>query len=336
MTHRDRIKTIIARRAADRCGFWLGNPDPETWPALLRHFGVPDAEALRRQLGDDYRWIMAGDYRHPEGRRAFARGDAEKHGLGVAGPLAACETVADIERYDWPDSRWLDFTGAVAALGRAGDVYRAGGMWCCHFDTLRNLFGFEECLVKMHTHPDVIEAALDHIGRFFHEGNRRCFELAGGELDALFFGNDMGTQLDLMISPAHFARFLLPHFRRLIELAHGHGLQVILHSCGAIHRIIGPLIDAGLDGLHPLQAQAANMDAATLARDFGGRIAFVGGVDTQDLLTNATPDQVRTEVRRLKRLLGPSFVVSPSHETILPNVPPANVQAMAEAAVEDS
>ena len=76
------------------------------------------------------------------------------------------------------------------------------------------------------------------------------------------------------------------------------------------------------------------MDAETLARDLKGRIAFLGGIDTQALLVNATPEEVKEEVRRVKKLLGPRLIVSPSHEALLPNVPPENVQAMAEAALE--
>jgi len=75
------------------------------------------------------------------------------------------------------------------------------------------------------------------------------------------------------------------------------------------------------------------MDAETLARDYKGRIAFLGGIDTQDLLVNGTPDDIRADVRRVKALLGPSLIVSPSHEALLPNVPPENVLAMAEEAV---
>jgi len=127
----------------------------------------------------------------------------------------------------------------------------------------------------------------------------------------------------------------MPWFRRFTEQAHRRGYQVIVHSCGSIHRFIDRLIGSGVNCLHPLQAKARNMDAATLARDFKGRIAFLGGIDTQDLLVNGTAEEVKAEVRRVKRLLGPCLIVSPSHEALLPNVPPQNVQAMAEAALED-
>ena len=112
------------------------------------------------------------------------------------------------------------------------------------------------------------------------------------------------------------------------------GYQVILHSCGSVYKVIERLIAAGVECLHPLQARAANMDAETLARDFKGRIAFLGGIDTQELLVHGTPAEVKADVRRVKKLLGPCLIVSPSHEALLPNVPPENVVAMAEAALE--
>jgi uroporphyrinogen decarboxylase len=138
----------------------------------------------------------------------------------------------------------------------------------------------------------------------------------------------------LICGPKQFDEFVMPWFRRFTDQGHAHGYQVILHSCGSIHRVIDRLIDAGVDCLHPLQALAANMDAATLARDFRGRIAFLGGIDTQQLLVHGTPEEVKADVRRVKELLGPALIVSPSHEALLPNVPPENVLAMAEAALE--
>ena len=153
-------------------------------------------------------------------------------------------------------------------------------------------------------------------------------------VDGFFFGNDFGTQLDLICGPTQFDQFVMPWFRRFTEQGHRHGHQVLLHSCGSVYKVINRLIDAGVDCLHPLQALAAHMDAETLAREFKGRIAFMGAIDTQQLLVHGTPAEVKAEVRRVKALLGPRLIVSPSHEAILPNVPPQNVAAMAEAALE--
>ena len=60
----------------------------------------------------------------------------------------------------------------------------------------------------------------------------------------------------------------------------------------------------------------------------------IGGVDTQQLLPFGTLREVRDEVRRLRDIFGSNYIVSPSHESLLPNVPPENIEAMAEAAME--
>lgn len=337
MNSRERIRAIIARSPADRVGFWLGNPHPDTWPIYHAYFGTTTQEEVQRKLGDDFRWIcpqfLPSTYRHPEGRAMFDLG-IKKTAHGQSGPFADCEDVREVEAYEWPRVEYLDFTETLEALRNAGDFYRASGMWTSFYHDVMNLFGMESYMVKMYTHPDVVHAVTDHVCQFYYDANERFFAEAGDLIDGFFFGNDFGTQLDLICGPKQFDEFILPWFRRFTEQGHRHGYQVILHSCGSIYKVIDRLIDAGVDCLHPLQAKARNMEAERLAREFKGRIAFLGGVDTQELLIKATPAQVKEEVRRLKALLGPHYIVSPSHEALLPNVPPENVVAMAEAALE--
>lgn len=334
---RDVVRAIIDRRPAPRIGFWLGNPHPDTWPLLHRYFGTKSDEELRRKLGDDFRWIspqlQPSAYKHPVGRKIFDS-EGKKGPKGGAGPLADCESMAAVEKFPWPETDYLDLSESVAALQAAGEFYRAGGFWCPFFHDVMDLFGMESYLVKMYTHPEVVSAVTDRVCRFYLEANDLLYKKGGDIIDGFFFGNDFGSQLDLLLSPALFDRFVLPWVRRLSEQAHARGFQVILHSCGSIHRVIDRLIEAGVNCLHPLQARARNMDAESLARDFGGKIAFMGGIDTQRVLNCGTPACVKDEVRRVKDLLGPHLIISPSHEAILPDVPPQNVAAMAEATLE--
>lgn len=331
---RDLIRRLVAGEPVERCGFWLGNPHSDTWPILHQHFGTSTEEELRQKLNDDCRWICPqfydDAYQDPEGRELFdASLDREKHALH---PLADCEDPAELEAFPWPDPKYLNFDSCLKDLREAGDVYRLSGFWTCFYHNLMDLFGMEEYMVKMYTHPEVVEAVTNRVCEFYYEANERFFPEAGDMVDAFFFGNDFGTQSGLICGPDQFRQFILPWFRRFTEQGHRHGYQVVLHSCGAIHDVIEDLIDSRVDCLHPLQAKADNMDADTLARDFKGRIAFLGGIDNQDLLTNGTVEEVKADVHRVYELLGPNLIISPSHETILPNVPPANVEALAEAA----
>jgi uroporphyrinogen decarboxylase len=333
ISRRETIRAIVGRRPAPRCGFWLGNPHPDTWPLLHAYFGTKSEAELRRKLGDDYAWISPQLFEstfRPLAHQGFLAIWKTRKTLGEAGPLAGAERPEDVEAIDWPDPAELELSDTLEALREAGDVYRASGFWCPFFHDVSDLFGMENYLVKMVTRPEIVRAATERVCDFYLKANERFYDRAGTLVDGFFFGNDFGSQLDLMLSPAHFDEFVLPCLKRLVDQAKGRGYQVLLHSCGSIRRVIGRLIEAGVDGLHPLQALARGMDAETLAREFKGRIAFLGGIDTQELLVHGTPAEVRAEVRRVKSLLGPHLVVSPSHEALLPNISPANVAALSE------
>ena len=333
MNSRERVRTIISGQAADRCGFWLGNPKEESWELYHAHFGTRTEEEVRRKLGDDFRWIPAGTYEDPQVEKLFAIPDKRAH--GTPGPLAGCDDVSQIDDYyDWPQLEYLDFTEVLEELRQAGPYYRASGFWTPFYHKVMDLFGMEQYMIKMYTNPDVVHAVTDRVCSFYYEANERWFQAAGDLMDGFFFGNDFGTQRDLICGPEQFDEFIMPWFRKFTAQAKRYGYQVILHSCGSVYKVIDRLIEAGVDCLHPLQARAANMQAEKLAREFKGRIAFLGGIDTQQLLVHATPEEVKADVRRVKKLLGPALIVSPSHEALLPNVPPENVQAMAQAALE--
>ncbi len=332
MNSRERIHTIISGEPADRCGFWLGNPHPDTWPILHKYFNTHGEEELKLKLNDDIRWIMGGTYKHPQGKPIFdfQRKDSSH---GAAGVFSDCEDVQQVEDYEWPNPDYLDFTEVLMQLENTGDYYRASGFWSPFFHEMMDFFGMDNYFIKMYSNPDVIHAVTQHTVDFYLEANHRFFEAAGSLIDGFFFGNDFGTQLNLFLEPELFQKFIFPYFRQLTELGHQYNYQVILHSCGAIHKVIPDLINLGVEALHPLQAKASDMEAETLARDFKGKIAFIGGIDTQDLLVNGTPEEVKQDVRRVKELLGPSLIVSPSHEAILPSIPPQNIEAMAEEAL---
>lgn len=335
MNSRERIRNLIDRKPADRCGFWLGNPDYDSWQRYYTYFGSNSQEEIRRKLSDDIRWVspqfIPGTYAHVENMEMFYA-SIMKSSHGQTGPLANCENIEAVEAFKWPDAAQLNFDDTVKILERLGETYRLSGFWTCFYHNCMDLFGMENYLVKMVTHPEVVHAVTNRICEFYYEANERFYAVAGDLMDGFFFGNDFGTQYNLICGPDHFEKFIMPWFRKFTHQAHEHGYQVVLHSCGAIHRVINSLIEAKVDCLHPLQAKASHMDAETLSKDFKGKITFMGGMDTQELLVKATPEEVKTEVARIKKLLGPNLIISPSHEALLPDVPPENVQAMAEAA----
>lgn len=339
MTNREHFQSILNRTSA-HSGFWHGNPNSASTDNLFRVFDVKNDFELGLKLGSSCRWVMPdayGMYKHPENKPMFdVLGGKERVTLSQDGVFAECEDVAEVEAFEWPSVDHVDFTQTIAEIDRTVEAGQAvlSGSWSCFFHVVCDFFGMENYFVKMYTDPEVVDAVTERVVDFYLRANEKLFEQAANKIDMFFFGNDFGSQLDTLISPEMFDRFVMPAFVKFTDQAHRHGMKVLLHSCGSIYRVIPRLIDAGVDALHPIQAMAANMDAKTLARDFKDKIIFVGGVDTQHLLPNGTPQQIRDEVHRLRDLFGPNFVVSPSHESILPDVPWENIQAMAEAAAD--
>ena len=338
MTGKECFQAIVKKKSS-HCGFWHGAPNYQSVEKLHSYFDVKNDFELGLKLGSHCRWVMPEEY-HMWTRTDIPMfdvlGGKKRSSLNEGGVFAETEDTAEVDNFPWPDTQYIDFSGTLKEIDKTITAGQAvlSGSWSCFYHNACDFFGMENYFMKMHTDPAVVEAVTRHIVDFYLEINEKLFRLAGNKIDAFFFGNDFGSQLDLLVSPEHFDRFIMPYFKELTEQAHRYGYNVVLHSCGAIDRVIPRLIDAGVEILHPIQAMAKNMDGESLAKKYNGKIVFMGGVDTQRLLPFGSPEDVRCEVRRLKDLFGNNFIVSPSHESILPNVPPENIAAMAQAAAE--
>ena len=334
MTSRELIKNIFNGEPTERCGFWLGTPLPETIAVYNKKLGNQGLEEIQQIIGDDIRWItpqyINSTYKHPEGKALRPWKEANPMGL-ANGSMLHFETVNEVNAYDWPKTKYLDFTETITQLQNLGEYYRLSGFWSPFFHDLTYMIGMEDLLMKMYTHPDVIHALLNHLCSFYLDANELFYQQAGDLMDAHFMGNDFGSQTDLLMSPELFEEFYLPWLKKFADQAHMYGYHSVLHCCGSIYRIINQLSDAGIDCIHPIQALATNMNAEYLAENFKGRIKFMGGVDTQHLLPEGTANEITQDTNRIMRLLAPDLIIGPSHEALMPNVPFENVIAMAEA-----
>jgi len=186
----------------------------------------------------------------------------------------------------------------------------------------------ENALITMMMYPDMFSAVIDRITKFYIKVNGMFYEATKGYLDGILIGNDFGSQKALMLDSDSIRKYVFPGTKKLIDQAKSYGLVVIHHSCGSVFPVIGDIFELGADVIHPIQALAADMDAETLSKNFSEKGAFCGGVDAQNLLVNGTPQEVAKEVERLLEIFPTRLVFSPSHEAILPDIPPANVEAL--------
>ena len=340
MTSIERFYATIERRPTDRPAVWLGMPDVKSHEGLFKYFNVQDMHELKLAIGDDF-YSVELPY-HNEGANAiyaafdwYGKGDVDSHErtLTADGCFKDAEELEDLDFFKWPDPAEGIDPNECRRLAEAAPKDKAvlGVLWSAHFQDACASFGMETAMMNFIANPEIYEAVDRKIVDFYLKANEIFYEATKGLIHAVMIGNDVGSQRGLMLSPEMLRRFVMPGCKELVAQAHSYGVKVIYHSCGAIADIIDDLIEAGVDAIHPIQALAAGMEPEALKERFGRRVSFCGGVDTQDLLVNGTPQDIAKEVRRLRELFPTGLVLSPSHEAILPDIPPENIKALFDA-----
>ena len=340
----ERFYATIERKAVDRPACWLGDPTPEAAARLCEYYKVTNVSELKKTCGDDF-YAVEIPYHSPTCNAIFAafdwymngsNVDVEHRTLTADGCFCECEDVEDAINinFPWPDpEKYIDPDLCRKLVDEAPDNKTVLGMlWACHFQDTCAAFGMQTALMNMIAEPELVHYVDDHIIAFYEKALRIFLEATKGRVHAVLIGDDIGSQRGLMLSPALISQFVIPGAKRLIDIAHSYGVKVIYHSCGSIAEAIPMLIEAGVDVIHPIQALAAGMQPELLKASFGDQISFCGGVDTQELLPNGTPEQVMAKVRELRTIFPTGLIVSPSHEALQPDVPPENVKAMFDEA----
>jgi len=223
------------------------------------------------------------------------------------------------------------FSSSAAWLSRfSASRYCFGTIHLALFERLHSLRGMENVFADFYTHETETRRLLDALAEYVLELIRQWGELGA---DAVFLTDDWGSQTALMISPDMWRRFFKSHYQRLFAEAHRLGMDVVFHSCGNVMDLVDDLIEVGVDVLDPVQPGA--MDIQQLARRYGGRVSFCGGIDLQQLLTGGSPRQVEDGVRQLIDTLGRPFggglIVSPAN-VLTPDIPFENLEALFKAA----
>jgi uroporphyrinogen decarboxylase len=257
-------------------------------------------------------------------------------------PLAE-PSIEALRRMPWPDpadpARYRGLRRRVQALRAGSDKALFGMAPCGHdlFNQLLRVRGMEEGLMDLVSEPDFAEAFLDRLTGTIITAQGHFLDEVGDLIDVHFTADDLSGQTSPLIAPALYRRMIKPCWARIIEAIKARTkARIFYHGCGAIGPFLPDLIEIGVEIINPVQVSAAGMDTAELKKKYGHNLSFWGGgCDTQRVLNLGRPEDVRREVRRRIGDLAPGggFVFNPVHN-IQPNISPANVAAMFQAARE--
>ena len=148
--------------------------------------------------------------------------------------------------------------------------------------------------------------------------------------DGVWIFEDLGYRNGLCCSPQVLENLIFPYYKEMVDFVHGYGLPVLLHACGGITDAVPLVVQAGFDGLNPMEVKAG-CDVVRFAEQYGDRLLFLGGLDAR-IFESGDRDLIRTSVIDLTdtmRTLGARFVFGSDH-SISTNVQYADYQYAVE------
>jgi len=311
---------------------------------------VPD-ESLLRRFDIDFRWIVPNWVQVKE--REDVPGYVDMWGVPykatedwdhcvVDGAPMRQATLDNIDDFQWPDpndpeqfrglrekAKYL-YENTDYVIG--ADAIKAGVLM-----NALQMRGYDQFFMDLVIDKEFAEALMDRILRTLKEMWSRYMEEVGPYVQLAYVTDDLGSQSSLLISPKLFREMLKPRMKEL----HDHikslaDVKLMFHTDGAVLPLVDDFLDMNVDILNPVQTSVKGLeDTYALKESFGDRLSFHGAIDVQQMLPNASTEELEQEIARRVYDLGRNggYILAPCHN-IGHDIQPENVVTLFEKARE--
>jgi hypothetical protein len=187
---------------------------------------------------------------------------------------------------------------------------------------LRNWMGLERLSLVLYDDPAWFEEMLTTVADCIIGTLSRVLE-TGGQFDGCAMWEDMCYNGGPLMSPKHFNRFLVPHYRRIVDLLHRHGVDVIWVDCdGRIDKLLSLWLESGINCMFPVEVGTWRADPVRYRRVYGKELLMMGGFDKRILA--GSQGEIEAEVHRLAPLVEEGGFISFCDHRVPPDVPLEN------------
>ncbi len=252
-------------------------------------------------------------------------------------------TIDDLQKYPWPDpgderrfqgirqqAEYLSKNTPYALIAK-----EPGHMYGVLTQAIY-MRGMEDFFVDLALNKEFAVALLDKIADYHVKLYGRYLEEVGEYVQIVHTSDDLGTQTAPYFSLKMYRELIKPKQKRLMaDIKEKTNAKILYHSDGAISSLMDDLVEIGVDILNPIEAAVKGMEPAMLKAAWGDRLTFHGGISQQQVLSRGTPEQVREEVKkRIKEMGQGGGYILAAAQTIVPEIPAANIIEMFRAAKE--
>ena len=249
-------------------------------------------------------------------------------------------TIDDLKTYPWPDP---DDPGRTEGLREEAKRLREKTDYAIIADepvtgvfenALTCIRGMEQLFIDIAVNKPFVIALLEKLTEVTIRIFKNYLDAVGEYIDVIMTSDDLAGTKGPFISPKDYSELVKPFQKRVFQAIKDQtDAYVFYHCCGNVYPLIPDFIEIGVDILNPVQVSAKDMDTKRLKREFGDKITFWGGIDSQEVLPFGSPDDVEEEVRKRIADLAPrgGYVFNAVHN-IQAGVQPENICRMFEAA----
>lgn len=284
----------ITLRRWQREALGEGNPAPQ--------YSDPDFDPWNRCVG--YLWMLpkykeevieetdefvTSRTAHGIVQRTFKSEDEWSMPEWVSHPVETPDDWKKIKnRFDpsHPDRMPADWAERCARWRDEGPVLIFQGMRSPSlFGFIRELMGAERALAAFYDEPAMVHDMMETMTELVISVLRTV--VATAPLTMFFTYCDICYRNGSLLSPAMIREFMLPRYRRMTDVARSGGVDIlILDSDGEVSELIPLWLEAGYNGIYPLQQCSEEMNPLKIRQKYGKDLLLTGGIDKNVLATD--------------------------------------------------
>lgn len=276
---------------------------------LCRGYGASYKKEQDGTGAEGGEWLISGQTHWSVKKPIRSLGELRNHQIGMISDEAVDNWIKNIKVQQ---KRFEPYTMYVPGDG-------------CGFHATYGMMGLELFSLAIYD-------ARDDVERLIWANNANSVKLAKAAAEAdlcpmYFIGDDIAYKDTTMFSPKFLRETFIECLRRCCEPFKNNGIKVIFHSDGNVMNVLDDMIEAGIDGLNPIEP-IAGMDIGYLKKRYGKNLVLVGNMDCSQLLPLGTVEDVIEATKECIRQASPGgghFIGSSSE--IVPATPVENILA---------
>lgn len=239
---------------------------------------------------------------------------------------------ATMQGYEFPDPVDANiFSGIQERLDSGADGFRIFSIGFSLYERAWTLRGMETLMMDFLDNPGFVRDLLRSIADYNIAQTNKALEY---DIDGIYFGDDWGQQHGLIMGPNLWHEFIYPELKRMYGVVKDAGKKVFIHSCGDVDELFDDLIEIGLDCFNPFQPEVMDTDA--LMKQYHGKLAFHGGLSTQQVLPYGSVEDVVKQTEHLLEMGAEGgYIFSPAH-AVEGDVPVENMVAFIDTVKNQS